>query len=212
MKTLKSLLFAIALLVSTLNYAQTNPNAKFGVSDNNDNLKGLTVGDTAPNFNTNKKDEKNFNLYETLENNQVILVFYRGYWCGYCNQHLAALEEELGQLQNQGISVVAVTPESEDGINKTIEKTKASFPIISDTDGSIMKNYGVLFNVSEDYQAKLIKYIEKDIRELNSSKQAVLPIPATYIIGKDKTIKKAFYNPDYSVRSTINDIKAALAF
>ena len=101
--------------------------------------------------------------------------------------------------------MIAISPETKENIGITIEKTKASFPIISDSALGIMKMYKVNYAVDETTQLKYKQY-GIDFSKANGSNGANLPVPATYIIGKDGIIKYVFFNPDYKVRNTVQDL------
>lgn len=180
---------------------------KFGVNSLSNNvLGGLQIGDIAENFSANTVNGSTFNLAETLKNQEVLLVFYRGYWCGYCQRHLSKLEEHLQEFEENGTKVVAITPERPEYAMKSVEKSELSLDIIPDKDYEIMKKYNVLFEVNDDYLEKLVKYeIEYDTDPVTG--KTFFPVPATYLIGKDGKIKFAHYDPDYSKRS---DVEALL--
>jgi len=179
---------------------------KFGVNSLSDNaLGGLKVGDSVEDFSGKTVDGTTFNLNETLANQEVLLVFYRGYWCGYCQKHLSELEENLTDFEERGIKVLAVTPESPEYAMKSVEKSDLNIDIIPDQGYEIMKKYNVLFEVNEDYLEKLAKYeIEYDTDPVTG--KTFFPIPATYLIGKDGKVKFAHYDPDYSKRSDVEEL------
>ncbi|MEM9820159.1 MAG: peroxiredoxin-like family protein [Bacteroidota bacterium] len=185
--------------------------AKLGIDTQADNqLGGLELGTLAPDIVAKDQNGEDFKLKTSLEEGPVVLIFYRGYWCGYCNQQLAAFEEELDQLKAKGARVVAISPESTEYAKMTEEKTGSSVSIISDGDQSIMKSYKVAFQVTQDYQDKVKNFVKKGLTEMSNNSAATLPVPATYIIGKDGKISYRFYDPDYSKRASVNDIIAAL--
>ncbi len=185
---------------------------KFGIiaDDPANKLGGLKLGDLAPNFKA--KDQNGYTVFltEKLKTGPVVLVFYRGYWCGYCNQQLEELENELANLKTKGVSVIAVSPESNEYAKRMNEKTKTTIPVISDTNKSIMQNYKVAFQVTTAYQDKVKKYVKKDLNEMSGYSQATLPVPATYVIGTDQKIIYSFYNPDYSKRASTKEILEVL--
>ncbi|MFY0626347.1 MAG: AhpC/TSA family protein [Reichenbachiella sp.] len=165
----------------------------------------FVVGDEAPNFSGIDQFGRNFDLKEVTNKGPVVLMFYRGYWCPYCNKQLSQMEDSLSFITEKGGTVVAVTPEQPEGIEKTIKKTKASFVILHDKDLKIMNQYDVGFRIDEDVLRKSksrINYIEKN----NGSNGPNLPVPATYIIGQDGKIMHAFYDPDYKKRATVGKI------
>ncbi|MCI0751505.1 MAG: peroxiredoxin family protein, partial [Flammeovirgaceae bacterium] len=108
---------------------------------------GLPLQDQAPDFKAIDQNGKPVELKSLLSKGPVVLVFYRGQWCPYCNRYLSALEDSLSIITSKGATVVAVTPEIQENISKTVEKSKASFPILHDEDLTIMKNYKVAFAV-----------------------------------------------------------------
>ena len=180
---------------------------KFGIDKLNDELMGgLSLGDTAPDFSASVLGDQTFNLAETLKNQEVLLVFYRGYWCGYCQRHLAELEDHLQDFEDNGIKVIAITPESPEYAEKSIEKSDLSIDIIPDKGYEIMKKYKVLFEVNDFYLDKLAGY-EIDYDKDPVTGKTFFPVPATYLIGKDGKVKFVHYDPDYSQRS---DVEALL--
>ena len=185
--------------------------SKFGIADDPANqLGGLKVGDLAPDFTAKDQNGHPISLTEKLKSGPVVLVFYRGYWCGYCNQQLEELENELTHLKTKGVNVIAISPESKEYAKQMIEKTKTSIAVISDTDKSVMQNYKVAFQVTDAYQNKVKQYVKKDLNEMSGYSQATLPVPATYVINTDQKITYSFYNPDYSKRASIKDILKVL--
>ncbi len=189
----KSALFVCLILFSSIHLlAQPYP-------------KGLSVGDDAPAF-TGKDSRGNaFSLDKQLKKGEVVLIFYRGQWCPYCNKQLSSLNDSLQSIVSKGAMLVAVTPETVDNVGKTITKTKASFPIISDSDLKIMKTYRVDFSVPQATQDQYLKF-GIDFSVANGTNGANLPVPATYVIGKDGKIKYVFFNPDYRLRPSVKEI------
>lgn len=170
---------------------------------NNEHLK---IGEIAPKISGIDQFGNKINSDEILEKNQILLIFYRGNWCPYCNKHLNSLEENLQKLQAKNIKVLLVSPEKTAKINETSVKFHNSFSIIYDSNDIIMNNYKVAFNVTKENVPKYFEFTLKKVTEYNEKENLVLPVPATYLIGKDKTIKYVQYDPDYKNRSNIEDI------
>lgn len=166
---------------------------------------GLSVGDKAPAFSVKDHAGNIFDLKKVLKKGPVILVFYRGQWCPYCNKELSFLNDSLSFLQAKGASLLAISPETDENIKKTIGKTKAAFPVVSDSLMTIMQAYNVNFAVDESTVQKYKTY-GIDFNEANGNNGANLPIPATYIIGKDGIIKYVYFNPDYRKRASVKDL------
>ncbi|MGB4843927.1 MAG: peroxiredoxin family protein [Ferruginibacter sp.] len=167
--------------------------------------EGLKVGDKAPEFTAKDQDGKSISLKETLKNGPVVMLFYRGQWCPYCNKQLSHYSDSLTLLKEKGATVLAVTPETDENVKKTISKTKASFSVLEDEGLTIMKSYKVSFAVDEKTVTRYKGY-GIDFDKANGSNGANLPVPATYIIGKDGLIKYVFFNTDYKKRASVQDI------
>lgn len=187
---------AIVMFATTIGYAQ----------DNMGKPEGLKVGDKAPDFTIkNSNGSETFNLSKALKKGPVVLVFYRGQWCPFCNKHLSQLNDSLSQIQAKGATVVAISPETDENIAKTVEKTKASFAILHDEQLVVMKSYKVNFGVDANTVERYKKY-GIDFNQVNGNNGANLPVPATYIIGKNGNIKYVFFNPDYQKRASVKEI------
>ena len=167
--------------------------------------EGLKVGDKAPEFTAKDQDGKTINLKQALKSGPVVILFYRGQWCPYCNKQLSHFADSLPMLTAKGVTFLAITPETPENIKKTIEKTKSSFPIVEDEGLAIMKLYKVNFAVDEKTMAKYKGY-GIDFNQANGANGANLPVPATYIIGKDGKIKYVFFNTDYRKRASVQEI------
>ena len=167
--------------------------------------EGLKVGDAAPMFTAKDQDGKTVNLKQALKKGPVVMLFYRGQWCPFCNKQLSHFSDSLQMLIAKGASILAITPETGENVKKTVEKTKASFPVLEDAGMIIMKQYKVNFTVDENTVAKYKGYgVDFDIA--NGSNGANLPVPATYIIGKDGIVKYVFFNKDYRKRASVQEI------
>jgi len=165
----------------------------------------VLVGQKAPEFSAIDQNGNMVNSQDILNNEELIVVFYRGEWCPYCNKHLKLLEEHVSDFKKAGARLVAITPEIPVSISKTIEKTKAEYSILYDKDARIMKAYGVDFVLPEKLREKYKEY-GIDLTKSNGNTDQMLPVPATYVIGKDGMVKYFQYDPDYKNRSTPKEI------
>ncbi|HTD39396.1 MAG TPA: peroxiredoxin family protein, partial [Mucilaginibacter sp.] len=131
---------------------------------------GLKNGATAPEFNAKDNAGKTIDLKALLKSHKaVVLFFYRGQWCPYCNKQIKELQDSLQLLTSKGAYVVGVTPETRDNIGKTVDKTHASFSIIEDKGYTIMKAYDVNYTVNDETLAQLKKY-GVDLEKNNGNK------------------------------------------
>jgi peroxiredoxin len=183
---------------------------KFGINSEVSTPKGLKKGDKAPNFSGINQFGKTVELSQVLKSGPVVLVFYRGEWCPYCNQHLAALQAGLEDISAAGATIIAVTPIHSEGVQTSVTKNEVNFAIVSDVDLNIMRDYDVAFDVTEAYQERMVNFMGNSIAESNASGQNILPIPATYVINQKGKITKVFFDPNYKNRSSVADILKAI--
>jgi len=185
---------------------------KYGVANDGRNvLGGLKVGDIAPTFAAKSNRGKVIDLTEETEHSTVILVFFRGTWCPYCTKHLSELQDHFKEIVGAGKArIIAVTPESMPEVRKKANDLGLFYHVISDTDHKIMNDYKVLFHVTDDYDDKIVKYKGKSLATINGDQDAVLTVPATYVIGSNMRVKYAYYDADYSKRPDIKELMAVL--
>lgn len=168
--------------------------------------EGLFINSKAPDFKAKDQSGVDVNLKELRKKGPIVLIFYRGNWCPYCNKELTRLQDSLHLITEKGAQVIAITPEASEGINKTIEKTKAVFSIVHDAEMKIAKAYKVGYEVDERTTGRY-KSFGTDLLTINRQKQkAWLPVPAVYIINKEGSVIYRYFNEDYKKRPTIKDI------
>ncbi|HWZ17147.1 MAG TPA: peroxiredoxin-like family protein [Mucilaginibacter sp.] len=171
---------------------------------------GLKKGSAAPEFSAKDNSGKTLDLNSLLKSHKaVILFFYRGQWCPYCNKQIKQLQDSLQLLTAKGAYVIGVTPETGENINKTIDKTHASFSIIGDKGYKIMKAYQVNYTVDDALFSKLKGY-GVDLERNNGNTDHVLPVPATYVINRSGKIIFVHFDKDYTKRASVNSILNAL--
>jgi peroxiredoxin len=167
---------------------------------------GLDEGITAPTFHAKDNNGRTIDLKQLLKAHKaVVLFFYRGQWCPYCNKYISQMQDSLQLLTAKGAYVIGVTPETGENINKTIEKTHASFSIIQDEGYKIMKAYKVNYKVDDEMLSKLSGY-GIDLEMNNGNKDHMLPVPATYIIDGTGKIIFVHFDKDYTHRPSIRSL------
>ena len=168
--------------------------------------EGLFINSKAPDFKAKDQSGIEVNLKDLRKKGPVVIVFYRGNWCPYCNRYLKKLEDSLQFIKEKGARLVAITPEKQEGIEKTIEKTNASFPILHDEDLKIMKAYDVEYQL-DDRTVGRYKNADIDLAVINDKKNAnYLPVPAVYIVNKEGSIVYRFFDVDYKKRVSVKEI------
>jgi peroxiredoxin len=167
--------------------------------------EGLFINSKAPDFRAKDQTGLEVHLKDLLKKGKVVLVFYRGQWCPYCNRELKRLEDSMQQIISKGATLVAVTPEKPESITKTIEKTSASYSILYDDQLKIMKAYDVAFEVDEN---TLTRYHNTgiDIEANNGKNGKYLPVPAVYVIDQESTITYRYFEPNYKKRPSVKEI------
>lgn len=167
--------------------------------------EGLFIGSKAPDFKAKDQDGKEIRLKDQLKKGKVVLVFYRGYWCPYCNRELSRLQDSLALIQEKEATVIAVSPEKPENIKQTVEKTKATFSVLYDEGMKIMKGYDVEFELEETTLARY-RSSGLDIEKNNGTNGKYLPVPAVYIIDKESNVTYRFFDADYKKRPSIAEI------
>ncbi|QEN06720.1 AhpC/TSA family protein [Oceanispirochaeta crateris] len=164
----------------------------------------LQLGDTAVDFTLKNATGSEVTLYEELKKGPVVLIWYRGGWCPYCNLTLRHMQASLSEIKKYGATLMALTPELPDKTMSTQEKHNLEFEVLSDNDNSIARKYKIFFKLT-DAVAKV--YEESfGLSQYNGNSKGELPLAVTYIIDSDKTIKYAFLDADYRNRAEPSDI------
>lgn len=169
----------------------------------------LPLYSKAPLFEAYNEDSELVSLEQLLKQGPVVVVFYRGQWCPYCNRHMSDLQDSLSLITDMGASLVAITPEKNEEIGKTIRKSGASFSIVWDEGHRIMDAYGVTFT-SPAFNNTLHRIAGININKASGNDDRVLPVPATYIIAPDGRIIGRHFDRDYTVRMPVKEIVRVL--
>mgnify|MGYP001252620315 CR=1 FL=1 len=171
--------------------------------------EGLFIGSKAPDFKAKDQYGQVIRLKDVLKKGKVVLVFYRGQWCPYCNKELKRLEDSLQLIKDKGATLIAVSPEKPESVTKTVEKTSATYSILFDDGLKIMKAYDVAFELSENVLTRY-KNAGLDVEANNGTNGKYLPVPAVYIIDKESMVTYRFFEPDYKKRASVKEILANL--
>ncbi|MEU6579101.1 peroxiredoxin-like family protein [Streptomyces sp. NPDC046805] len=171
--------------------------------------RALTTGDTAPRFSLSSATGAEVALDGLLATGPVVLTFYRGAWCPYCNIALRALQQHHAEITARGAHLVAVSPQIPDESLSLTEKHALAFDVLSDLGSDTAKQYGLAFDLPVDLAAVYDK-LGFDLQRVNDGHPRTLPLPATYVIDRDGTIRWAFVDSDYTRRAEPADILSAL--
>ncbi|MCG8582651.1 MAG: AhpC/TSA family protein [Bacteroidales bacterium] len=171
--------------------------------------EGIQINQKAPVFVADDQNGYAVDLAKELKTHSVVLVFYRGQWCPYCNRHMSALQDSLQMINDKGAKVIAITPEKNEEIAKTLEKSNASFSVIYDEEHKIMDAYDVTFTMSKTKFAAYKTY-GIDINKASGNKDRALPVPATYIIDQNGKVTNRHFDKNYKTRMSVKEILQSL--
>jgi peroxiredoxin len=167
---------------------------------------GLQEGQQAKDFTLNNSAGVPVNLFEQLSNGPVVLTFYRGGWCPFCNIQLRAYQNILPEIEALGGQLIAVSPQSPDNTLSQQEKEGLRFQVLSDTNGLAAAFYKVLFDVPLYIQEIMTNQLKLNMAEYNATNRWILPIPSTFLIDESGVIRSAYVNPDFMKRLEPQDI------
>lgn len=174
------------------------------VDDDNAALQALAAkaskaGDRFPSVALVDQLGRHVDLAELMSAKPVIVTFYRGGWCPYCNLELRAFQKSLGEIDALGAELVAVSPETPDNTLSTAEKNDLSFSVLSDAKGRLADALGIRFELSPAIHALYQKF-GHDLAVRNGDDRWALPMPATFVVAKGGIIAHASVDPDYRNR------------
>lgn len=169
----------------------------------------LNVGDPAPNFEGINQAGDSVSLANLLEEGPVVVTFYRGNWCKFCNKYLAELDENHTKMKELGANLVAISPELPQYIKEKADEMEQPYSIISNGT-PIMKQYRVDFQLDKKTKSKY-KMFGINLPKHNGNDEYTLPVPATYVIDKNGVIAYKHFDENYKVRAEVDDILSALA-
>ena len=171
----------------------------------------LKVGARAPAFALPSATGAMVDLGTLLKNGPVVVTFYRGGWCPYCNLELKAFQEVLPEIKAAGASLVAISPEKPDDTLSTAEKNALAFHVLSDVGHKVGRAFGIVYDFTNELRGAY-QGLGRDIPALNGTPgEWALPVPATYIVDGDGTVLYAYANVDYRDRGDPRDVLAVLA-
>lgn len=170
--------------------------------------KALQVGDKAPDFTLKNAQGKTIRLYSLLEKGNVVMTWYRGGWCPYCNVALGQLQEKLPEFKALNATLVALTPELPDHSLSTQEKNNLEFEVLTDLNNNVARQYGIVFKLDDQTAQRYEQALHLSSR--NGTDSSELPVPATYVLDKNGVVRYAFVNPDYKKRANPDEVLQAL--
>ena len=162
-------------------------------------IKPLLIGDHVPELDLIDSNGNNFDLGKLTGGKPTILIFYRGWWCPYCNVQLQQLKIHESDLSKLGYQIIAISPDLPEFLRKSIETHKLHFIFLSDSKMTAAMAFGIAYTLDEQTLEQYKKY-NINLEEASGEKHHMLPVPSIFITTTDGTIKFEYVNPDYKVR------------
>ena len=174
------------------------------VDDDNASLQGLAdrarkAGAQFPQALLGNHKGETVDIGHLFAQGPLVVLFYRGGWCPYCNLELRAFQQRLAEIEAHGARLIAITPETPDNSMTTAEKNALSFDVLSDAKGRLADALGIRFELSPAIKALYQKF-GHDLPARNGDDVWSLPMPAAYVVEKGGRIAQAFVDPDYRKR------------
>lgn len=171
--------------------------------------RALKAGDRAPAFNLPDPDGRPVVAGDLLAKGPLVVTFYRGVWCPYCNIDLKEIEATAPAIRALGAELVAISPQTAVNSRKAQRSNALSFPILSDHGNAVANAFGLRFRLPDELIA-VYKGFGNDLAVTNGEPSWTLPMPARYVIGRDGVIAYAEVNPDYTRRPEPGDLLPVL--
>ncbi|KAJ5758024.1 uncharacterized protein N7511_006718 [Penicillium nucicola] len=164
-----------------------------------DPAKAIQPGSPFPQFQLGDAMGNKVTLNDLLAKGPILVSFYRGEWCPFCNLELRALQAHLDEFHQKGVTLVAISPELPDQALSTSEKLSLKFSVLSDVNNELAKKLGLLFAQPESMQTVFDKF-GVDWNKRYGNNQLEVPVPATFLVDKTGIVRNSFVNPEYQHR------------
>lgn len=172
-------------------------------------VPGVAIGELAPLFTLPDATGKPVSLEHLLGNGPVVVVFYRGAWCPFCDLHLRGLQEALPDIQRRGASLVAISPQAPDASLPFTERLALGFQVLSDVDQSVIAAWRLQFELPEALRgAYLSMGMGLDVHNADGSWH--LPVPGTFVLDRDGVVRARHVDANYRERMAPAEVLAAL--
>jgi len=171
--------------------------------------KAPKVSQKIASFSLPNQNGKTVNLEDLLAKGPVVMTFYRGGWCPYCNLELKAYQDQLTNIKAENATLVAITPELPDVSLSTAEKNALEFEVLSDVNSDYARSLGLVFSLADELRPIYLSF-GIEIEKHNGEGQFDLPLAATFVIAQDGTVASAFVDADYTTRQEPAEVVAAL--
>lgn len=172
-------------------------------------VPGVEIGARPASFTLPNAVGKPVSLDDLLADGPVVVVFYRGAWCPYCDLHLHGLQESLDAIEARGASLVAISPQAPDASLPFAERLELGFDVLSDLDQSVSRNWRLQFELPEALH-EVYRRMGMALDVHNADGSWHLPVPATFVLDRDGVVRARHVDPNYRERMAPADVLAAL--
>jgi peroxiredoxin len=169
----------------------------------------VKVGDKLPSFALEDQDGVVHSSDALLAKGPLIVSFYRGVWCPYCNLELKALERALPTYRDLGANIVAISPQNKTNSRKSVRQNELSYPILSDPFNNVAGAFGLRFALPKE-MVEVYILLKNNLPAFNGDESWTLPMPGRFVADTDGTLLYAEVNPDYTKRPEAEDLIPAL--
>lgn len=167
--------------------------------------KPLPPGSKIPDIIFFDKDLTEIRLTDILKEHHVVLSFFRGAWCPYCNHELLSLAKIHDEIKSKSAKLIAVSPELYEFTEPFIKDNNLDFSFFVDLANKAADKLGLVFSLTPEYR-EIYHSLNIHLNDLNGNNSWTLPMPATFIISKDGLITSTYINIDYTQRMEPDDI------
>ena len=170
------------------------------VTDSDAVKQALNIGAVMPSFTLKDADGKDVSSSELMKKGNLVVVFYRGSWCPFCNRYLQSLQASSQEIKDAGGEIVAISVETPEGSTSVAQKNELKFTVLSDPNLDTARKFGIVYQLPKETDEKY-KSRGLDVAEHNQMEKAELPLGATYIVDKSGKIVYAYLDTDYQKRA-----------
>lgn len=205
MKLVTLKVLACSLWMSLAMVAQADKH----VADSPEQVNPLLIGQSIPSAALQSLKGKSTDLQQLIKDKASLIVVYRGGWCPYCNTHFQDLRKILPKYAEQGLNIVALSPDSIESLKDTDESYGTVYKLYSDNDMNASKALGLAYKVS-DSMNKTLKSYDIDLQKASGKDHGLLPVPAVLVVNKAGEITFSFVSPNYKIRASNAIVSAAI--
>jgi peroxiredoxin len=190
MKMVTMRLITLLIIVSSSNLLAQQP---AGIPEFPTDISPLLIGETIPGMNLKTVDGITISILEKIAKKKSVLIFYRGGWCPYCNNHLAEIQTIENEILDAGFQILAISPDAPEQLSSSAEKQELTYELLSDADMQFSIAMGIAFQANSRSKNRLFRVSDG----LNAG---LLPVPSVFVVGRDGVILFEYINPDYKQR------------